>query len=145
MSIEGFVEEARAYVAFINGAAAVADAERMHAARARLLALYAAGLALTTIDAPDVEPPARERRSVGWIFERDMYWMVFDPQEDRDAVAGFLGGDCSEIYDDIRDGLHLWDAGHREAAQWSWHFHFQHWGRHAIDALRALHGLCRWS
>ncbi len=72
----------------------------------------------------------------------DRYWQVFDPTEDDEAIFGTLADDIADIYRDLKEGLVLIES--REAPPediiWSWRLLFySHWGKHAIDALLAVH------
>ncbi len=73
----------------------------------------------------------------------DTYWSVFDSTEKESPAQGSLAGDISEIYYDLRHDFHL---GETEIAQadlmWELRESFrQHWGRHAIEAMKAIHDL----
>lgn len=70
------------------------------------------------------------------------YRMVFDPNpsENDVPVVGDLGDDVQDVYLDLRRGLLKFNEGHLEDAIWHWKFTHQiHWGRHATEALYALH------
>lgn len=58
----------------------------------------------------------------------------------EEPVTGDLADDIADIYEDIKRGLSLLDAGHMEQAVWEWVFQMQtHWGEHATSAIRVLH------
>jgi hypothetical protein len=76
---------------------------------------------------------------------RDCYWEVFDPGEMSEPITTTLSDDLASIYGDLKGGwvgvgseapsLHRHSLSH-------WHSSFSdHWGAHAVDALRALHRL----
>lgn len=72
----------------------------------------------------------------------DRYWQVFDPTEDDEAIFGTLADDMADIYRDLKEGLLLVEAHEAppEDIVWSWRFSFySHWGKHAMDALLAIH------
>ncbi|MBQ3552036.1 MAG: DUF5063 domain-containing protein [Clostridia bacterium] len=74
----------------------------------------------------------------------DAYWEVFDPysNEEDDPVCGSLKDDINSIYNDVREGIQLFDNGYRSEANWRWKFSFEtHWKYHAVDAIRALNSL----
>ncbi len=74
----------------------------------------------------------------GW----DQYWVIFDPNNDMDAILGSLADDLVDIYFDLKEGLALHESGQSESAQviWEWRFSFDiHWGEHALGALRTIH------
>lgn len=74
----------------------------------------------------------------------NLYWQVFDPTKDSEAIYGSLADDISDIYRDIKEGLGIQDpdlALQRDTV-WSWRFgYYSHWGRHAINALYTAHAL----
>jgi hypothetical protein len=70
------------------------------------------------------------------------YSTFFSPAKllEEDPVVGDLADDLADIYRDIKAGLWLYDHGHTTQAVWAWRYTFQiHWGRHATNALYALH------
>lgn len=75
----------------------------------------------------------------------DLYRLISHPsldgEHDEDPpVIGSITDDLVEVYNDIEDGLLLFEAGHHTDATWEWRFSFQsHWGIHAASALRVLH------
>jgi len=70
----------------------------------------------------------------------DLYWEVFDPREEGEPTVGSLTDDLTDIYRDLRRGLHIASVGDVVDAAWEWRFSFQiHWGNHATDAIRVLH------
>ena len=147
LAVAAFAREAREYCAFVRSACELALADRLAAARTRLLALYAAALSLPSNPAfGDVQVDADAPPPGPWsgFAEKDIYWEVFDPYEQDQPVAGSLSDDLLDVYKDVARGLALWDSSHHVEAIWEWRFHFVvHWGDHAIDALRALHRACR--
>ncbi|MGA9473061.1 MAG: DUF5063 domain-containing protein [Terriglobales bacterium] len=74
----------------------------------------------------------------------NLYWQVFDPTKDSEAVHGSLADDIADIYRDIKEGLRLRDPDlplQRDAV-WGWRFgYYSHWGQHAINALYTAHAL----
>jgi len=111
------------------------------------------------IEMPDVErPDTRQQRSPLDVrhheWERrynalkekfgdwNVYRQVFDPTKDSEAISGSLADDIADIYRDLKKGLELKETYPRqpEAAIWQWRFGFySHWGKHAMDALLAIH------
>ena len=68
-----------------------------------------------------------------------LYWEVFDPYNLDEAVCGSLIDDLSDIYNDIQQGVYLYECGKKEDAVWCWKWSFEnHWKYHATDAIRAL-------
>ena len=74
----------------------------------------------------------------------NLYWQVFDPTKDSEAIHGSLADDIADIYRDIKEGLGVQDPGlalQRDAV-WSWRFgYYSHWGHHAINALFTAYAL----
>ena len=76
---------------------------------------------------------------------QDEFWTVFDPLKlgGEDPVVTTLSDCLADIWRDLKPGLEAMDANrerYQNDALWEWTFSFQtHWGRHAIDALRAIH------
>lgn len=141
-----FVDQARQFCDFVEKASEYSLDKRLICARQRLLELYETGFALPHVNAPDIEEGASPQRPRSWpgFGKFETYWEVFDPYEDTAPVAGSLSDDVLDVYGDLQRGLALWDKeSARTAAIWDWRFHFDnHWGDHAIDALRALHRAC---
>jgi hypothetical protein len=74
----------------------------------------------------------------------DLYWMVFDPRTDNEAIHSSLADDIADIYRDLKDGISLKEMN--EVPVWEiifeWRFGFtSHWGQHAVNALRTIHFL----
>lgn len=145
-----FVDQAWQFCGFAEKASDIALEQRVAQLRERLLELYTAATRLPLVELPDAidagPTPAPPNGAPGFD-TFNFYWEVFDPYEESAPVSGALSDDVLDIYGDLKRGLDLWDKGGtterselRIAAIWEWRFHFEiHWGRHAIDALRALH------
>ena len=72
----------------------------------------------------------------------DLYWEVFDPRKDNQAIHGSLADDIADIYRDLKEGLVLGETQEASPGDNVWHWRlgfFSHWGKHAIDALRTIH------
>jgi len=79
------------------------------------------------------------------------YWTVVafgkeavyeDERRLSDALYGhFLSDDLGSVYWELQDGFDLLRAGGPEGeAVYTWHWGFwNHWGEHAVDALRIVH------
>jgi hypothetical protein len=80
------------------------------------------------------------KRKIG---SHDVYWCVFDSTENEAPAQGSLAGDISEIYYDLRQNLQLEEKGIPQAdLMWELRESFrEHWGRHAIEALKAIYDL----
>ena len=72
----------------------------------------------------------------------DLYWQVFDPTKDNEAIRGSLADDIAGVYGDMKEGLDYMKSDEvlpRDALfEWRLGFYF-HWGRHAINALYTIH------
>jgi hypothetical protein len=137
-----FVDEAKQFCVFVEQATEYTLAERLAQAQRRLLELYMAAVALPQVkptegDDADANPP---RPAIEFDM-LDAYSAVFDPYADNEVVGASLTDDFGDIYSDLKAGLDLWKSeGSRINAIWQWRFMFDaHWGRHAINALGALH------
>jgi hypothetical protein len=104
----------------------------------------------TADDLPeDTERIRRETRAIekrlGEADFQNESWVVFDPLKlDREDPMITTLSDClADIWKDLKPGLEALDVDRQRywnQALWKWRFSFQtHWGRHAIDALRAIH------
>ena len=119
----------------------------------RILALYLAALELPPewcdelADAPDAKGISDEER---WAIDRSVaarlpfsdYARVFDPfvLPPEEPVIGPISDDIADIYRDVVSGLIEYEAGRGAQAVWEWGFQLRsHWGRHATDAIYALH------
>jgi hypothetical protein len=74
----------------------------------------------------------------------NLYWQVFDPTTDKEAIYGSLADDIADIYRALKDGIRLMENGEAQAEDviFAWRFNFYvHWGKHAIDALKTIHVL----
>jgi hypothetical protein len=74
----------------------------------------------------------------------NLYWQVFDPTKDNEAIRGSLADDIAGIYGDLKDGINLKESEKvlPRGIVFEWRMGFySHWGKHAIDALRTIHFL----
>ena len=74
----------------------------------------------------------------------DLYWQVFDPTADSEALPGSLADDIADIYRDVGYGLagEKGDLAFQQDAIFSWRLLYHaHWGKHAMSALYAIHFL----
>jgi len=119
----------------------------------RILALYLAGLQLPPewsdelADGADAEGIWSDERWAihGGIAARlpfGDYARVFDPfvLPPEEPVVGSIADDIADIYGDVVGGLIEYEAGRTAQAVWEWGIQLRsHWGRHATDAMYALH------
>lgn len=56
----------------------------------------------------------------------NLYWMVFDPRTDNEAIHGSLSGDIADIYRDLKDGIVLKETNEVPASEtiFEWRFGF---------------------
>lgn len=74
------------------------------------------------------------------------YSEYFDPDplliSTNEPGLGDVGDDLLDIYKDLKHGIVDFQLGKVEGALWYWsRMHGDHWGRHAVGALFALHCL----
>jgi hypothetical protein len=117
------------------------------------------GLLSAASHLPDVEPtdselpdgPAREQwRERFAAVQRKLgdlgnYWTTLSTHGDdaSEVVLLPLGDDLADIWRDLKRGLLALEGGAPSSdVTWEWRFGFYtHWGRHATEALRAVHAL----
>jgi hypothetical protein len=128
---------------------------------ATLSTLYAAAPILREFGTPgeDKDLPANFKltnddwhalyRHLQAVLGNDAHYVAFfnpvqaDPLKDR-PTQGDLADDLADIYRDLKPGLTAWNTGddaflHHILFDWLEIGYRHHWGRHAVDALRALH------
>jgi hypothetical protein len=71
--------------------------------------------------------------------------LTADPADEQTTI-GDLADDLADIYRDLKPGLAAWSLSGNAYEedilfQWVHYGHVHHWGRHAVDAMRALHWL----
>jgi hypothetical protein len=167
-ALRAFASLAEEYCSWIDSCDEHTCLEILSAAHSLLARLYAAGLALPSTgvlfdDDPDDagtdvwEPGATPRDPdrgddlsqariyrclAGKLGRWNSYREVFDPYEppSEAEVMSSLSDDLSDVHGDLRSGLLKWHRGGTGEALWEWRFGLEnHWGKHATDALRALH------
>ena len=150
------------FAAFAEAYCACVEAHRQMAPVAFLIKqlellpqLYCLGAALPTVEPSDDVPISDRLTNDEWgvlfgslqahLEQYEHYWEVYDPsqQEPDDVVAGSLADDFADIHRDLRAGLSAWhkatDAS-RVDAVWEWREAWEnHWGFHAVDAIRGMH------
>lgn len=155
---------ARSYCAWVDSLPVLTHAERDSAedepahvprveeARRQLLALLTAGAALEEVDVTSDETHTYEVAKGDRVEAQKKiaalplgyYWSVAygeDPAVDDSPTMGDVFNDLVDIWLDLKCALLAWDDGHYEEAAWEWRFSLNHhWGIHAVDALRQLHG-----
>lgn len=109
-----------------------------------IMKLYVAALHLSnsepdTVEQNDNAMPAEIRISSQ---VPSTYWEVYDPFEDTEVICGSFYDDLNDILRDIEKGIDEYDAGRIGNAVFEWSFGLNnHWGKHAVDLIRAMHAL----
>lgn len=72
------------------------------------------------------------------------YWEIYDPKRPDEAVCGNLVDDLADVASDLQRGIEDYDSGNGASAAFVWKLGLNHhWGKHVVDALRALHSVIR--
>ncbi|MDQ8005863.1 MAG: DUF5063 domain-containing protein [Pedobacter sp.] len=164
-----FLDTSRKFVGLLE-TEDISKEEFYSKAHIAILELYLAGHKLEQIElkySPDDRDFDRdaifEHKNVGQISElgaEAFYWEVFDPRysekdgqpdtgwvvTDREASQGWLIDDFEDIYRDLKIELLKIDSiGTDEAVEdalWNFKWSFvNHWGQHAVNAIRYFHYL----
>ena len=71
----------------------------------------------------------------------DYYWTADPLEEPKMQLGGSLADDLADIYLEMKINLNLLAEGASEnEIVWDWRFGFwNHWGAHAVEALRVIH------
>ena len=154
MEAKDFRSVAESFVAFVDESAEGPRDPLVRELERRIAELYVAALSLPqpgelrstqpTSSMRHDEAASLMRRLSRQLGDYDFYNLVFDPYDfvDSTPVTGSLADDVTDIYRDLKNGLVAYDAGETEDAVWEWRFEFDsHWGRHAANALYAIHVL----
>lgn len=154
-SVGAFVETVTEYCALVEDVGSLQSAAFARRVAALLAQLYQAAIILPDLgigredDSRDVLPAHQAegvKESIAAAFGKsDVYWHLYSPYEVEAPVASSLGDDLAGIYRELKAGIAVYSRGASEdtaQAVWEWRFGFQHhWGRHAVNALRAIHSL----
>jgi hypothetical protein len=145
---------AESYCAFIDSSESLERGEFVWQLAEHLVGLYAAGMRLPFPGGDDDFDAPASMTSEEWqeLYQRlgsklgnvAFYSVMFDPYElGATPVTGSLADDAADIYRDLRVGLNVIESeGGLDNAVWEWRFGFDnHWGKHAAEALLALHSL----
>jgi hypothetical protein len=145
---ERFAAAARAFCLWAEAPAGEASRD-IRRALELLSELYAAALGIPPSSTEGDEPTSRIDETA-WSRVQDRFaalpfqWYseAADPLEvpAEETAVGDLAEDLAEIYEDVSEGLRLFDAGREGEAARTWGLFFSsHWGRHAASAIRAIH------
>lgn len=151
LAIHAFAHTAQGFCTWCEAACLDAGPtpENMTTAARWLSQLYAAALALPKVSEENFNGPPednsperiRAKHNLGkWsgYYYRDF----FDPDPTLDDAYGLgdIGDDMLDTYNDVKNGSILFEQGNIHEALWYWQFqHCNHWGRHAVGALLAMH------
>ena len=109
-----------------------------------LMKLYIAGTNLPNIEPDDIECHYTNKKPLIRIHKdiQTYYFEFFNPFIDEEPVCSDLNDDIMCIYDDLQCGIEEYESGKIGNAVCEWRVGLQnHWGQHAVDAIRALHTL----
>jgi len=81
---------------------------------------------------------SHERSLAAYLGDRNRFFVAGDPSE-QECYATSLSDGLADVLSDLQAGAAHFDAGRLPEAMWEWTFRFDHWGDHALDALKVLH------
>lgn len=151
-----FKTAAQRYCASVESSLASPDPQQLHTDLTTCLAeLYAAALPLppVTPDTDQIEPSTvgRDRRRdlfdalSAIVDDEGPYWLVFDPYEYEEPLEATVADDLVDVYCDVYAAAMCDDRPPPNDLIWETRFSFyNHWGYHALNALRAIYWKCRW-
>jgi hypothetical protein len=127
--------------------------EFIAAAHPIVASIYSAALALPATEPTDTRANPSALSNEEWmrlflelqarLRDFDSLWVAPGGTGPSGPGDTSLSDDLADLYRDLKDGLALWHAGNpqsRTDAIWEWRFGFEnHWGRHALSALRDMH------
>ena len=147
-TVEDFADAAREFIAWVEGEPGE-PMDEARTAQQHLARLYYLATFLREVepegkeyDTPDTWDQAmhiyKERFKT---FPIQHFGVIFHPTaEPPEQRIEASAPDClRDIWIAAVEGLHHWDAGHRQEAEYMWHDHFNHWGHHITELLYALH------
>ncbi|MFL5731742.1 MAG: DUF5063 domain-containing protein [Chloroflexia bacterium] len=156
--VRRFVEVTERFCGLVEGHEELSQYQLVRRAAEVLPELYAAGLGLPDAEMPEapsdkpdafydsvpIKHTAALARAMGdKLGSYNAYWQALEPFEDEQPAAVTLGEDLADMYGDLKRGLIARSKGtERDAVEAVWHWRFSfanHWGRHLVGAMRALH------
>lgn len=143
--MEQYYNEAVSFCSWVEKITSV-SAENATEIILKLMKMYALS---SSLNLPDItEDKELEYEQVVLSFTAspfDYYWEIYDPFTCEEPVCGSFKDDIGSIYNDIRKGIILYEAGYPMEAEWEWKWNFEnHWKYHAVDAIRALNSIKDW-
>ena len=137
--VEDFFSSAVNYCSLVENFNSAETQNKLKTLLVSLLDLYTKALYLPEIEPENDNPTDLEVFKIEFN-EFGQYWEVFNPYSLEEPVGASLSDDISDIYQDVKRGILLYEQKEQTQAIWQWKFHFDiHWGNHAVDAVRALH------
>ena len=150
-SLENFFLAAQSFQGWVKTEPVDKNKEAVKALRV-LSSLYSHAIELMSLEAGREEPNDDESYAVGmdeWdeVYDRldNMpfnYYSELESPHDSEGESLYtdLIEDLTDIYQDVIEGLNIYNAGLREQALSHWQMTFEfHWGRHLLGAMKALH------
>jgi hypothetical protein len=148
VDVKRFVDAAVAFCEFVEGPVGN-DLDYIRALITNLSQLYIAAVNLPDLGLPNSEVDEQGTDTEEWKsvcnkfsgFVVQGYWHVFNPlhPDKSDPVFSVLGDDMGDIHQDVKISLKSYERGDLREAVWEWRWSFRnHWGRHLVEAQRAL-------
>jgi Domain of unknown function (DUF5063) len=145
-------DEAQRYCSLIERAGSMEQRAFVVALAASLASLLSAASHLPDVEPTETElpdgPDEDQRRACFTAVQQTLgdwadYWttLATHGEDASEAVLLPLADDLTDVWRDLKQGLLALDAGALlDDVTWEWRFGFYtHWGRHATEALRAVH------
>ncbi|WP_160118379.1 DUF5063 domain-containing protein [Bacillus sp. V59.32b] len=138
-----FVEVAKKFCSLIESLTNLKVLDEVPNIAISLSELYSKAIKLPQVETESEKLPeinvVRPKISFG---KYECYSEVYEPYSDEESINASLTDDILDIYQDVKEGLILFESNDRNEAIWHWNFSFStHWGSHVVDALRALHSI----
>jgi hypothetical protein len=147
-TVEDFADAAREFIAWVEGEAGE-PMDEARTAQKHLARLYHLATFLREVEPEDKEYKPLDTAKKGEQvyhhrfkdFPIGLFPLIFDPLAQPPESVGYADAvdGLRDIWSDIAKGLHQWDSGHRQEAEWMWQHRFNHWGQHIAELLYALH------
>jgi hypothetical protein len=141
--VEKFLGSAISYCELVENYKSNNENNKLNQLLISVSSLYAEAMSL-----PEVEPKNDEVSDLNFdlpdvnLEKYEKYWVVFEPYTLEEPIRESLTDDIIDIYKDIKEGALLYQRGEQLEAIWHWKYNFEiHWGRHALNAMRALHSI----
>jgi len=150
--IDDFVNEAESFISWVGNPPADANNKAIESLKL-LSGLYYRMLTLISLDMPGHNSDTSSDKYVvdmeEWkeVYDRlncfpFTYYFEAESPHEREPETHYtdLTEDLTDIYQDVKEGLMLFQAGEKEQAVCHWQMTFEfHWGSHVLSAMKALH------